>query len=222
MVSGIGYDLFEGVPICIAWRWLCLSQFRLRFVPRFFHRWLARKAPQRVAEEFGVSVRSVRRLFARFDELGKDGITPDYEQCGANHPDKTPEALRVKVIRVRHEHPTWGAPLVRVMMQREKPRREWPSARTMQRWFRQAGLAPAPAGRRPAGATDRAEQPHQIWQMDAKERMTLASGSPACWLRVVDEFSGAVLQTFAFARGSFTSLGPWVVQDKLRAVFAHW
>ena len=167
-------------------------------------------------------MRSVRRLFARFDELGKDGIAPDYEQCGANHPDKTPEALRVKVIQVRHEHPTWGAPLVRVMMRREKPRREWPSARTMQRWFRQAGLAPAPVGRRPAGTTDRAEQPHQIWQMDAKERMTLASGSQACWLRVVDEFSGAVLETSPFPKGSFTALGPWVVQDKLRAVFACW
>jgi len=175
-----------------------------------------------VAKEFGVSVRSVRRLFARFAELGEDGIAPDYEPCGANHPGKTPETLRVKVLQVRHEHPTWGAPLVRVMMQREKPQREWPSARTMQRWFRQAGLAPAPAGRRPACDTDRAEQPHQIWQMDAKEQMTLATGSRACWLRVVDEFSGAVLETFAFARGSFTALGPWVIQDKLRAVFARW
>lgn len=167
-------------------------------------------------------MRSVRRLFARFDELGKDGIAPNYELCGIKHPDKTPEALRKKVLQVRQKHPTWGAPLVQVMMQRESPQREWPSARTMQRWFRQAGLGPAPAGRRPASDTDRAGTPHQIWQMDAKEKMTLATGTQACWLRVVDEFSGAVLATFAFSSGSFTALGPWVVQDKLRTVFACW
>jgi len=69
-----------------------------------------------VAGEFGVSVRSVRRLFARFADLREDGIAPD---C---------------------------------------------------------------AGRRPITDASRAEQPHQTWQMDAKERITLADGRHACWL----------------------------------------
>ena len=175
-----------------------------------------------MAGEFGVSVRSVRRLFACFADLGEDGIAPDYGQCGINHPEKTPQKVRARALQLRRDHPTWGAPLVRIILENETPQRKPPCSRTIQRWFSQEGLAPAPAGRRPVTDASRAEQPHQTWQMDAKERLTLADGKPACWLRVVDEFSGAVLDTFVFAGSSFCGLGPWVVQNKLRAVFSRW
>ena len=33
--------------------------------------------------------------------------------------------------------------------------------------------------------------PHNIWEVDAKERFTLEDGSPACYLTITDEKTGA-------------------------------
>jgi hypothetical protein len=43
-----------------------------------------------------------------------------------------------------------------------------------------------------------ASQAHDIWQMDAVEQLRLGSGDGVCWLRLVDEYSGAVLATTVF------------------------
>ena len=61
-------------------------------------------------------------------------------------------------LALRREHPIWGAGLIRVMLRRQLPQDAPPAERTLQRWFVRAGLAPAPAGRRPAAdaATGRA------------------------------------------------------------------
>jgi hypothetical protein len=47
-------------------------------------------------------------------------------------------------------------------------------------------------------AYDRAAVPHAVWQIDASEYIALATGQRVSWLRVIDECSGAVLQTVVF------------------------
>jgi len=59
----------------------------------------------------------------------------------------------------------------------------------------------APAGRRPSDNGYRAHRPHEVWQMDAAERIRLGSGQRVSWLRLLDECSGAVLQTTIFPPG---------------------
>jgi hypothetical protein len=73
-----------------------------------------------------------------------------------------------------------------------------PSERTLQRWFRQQGQPSSLPGRRPAAETGRAIHPHQSWQMDAVEQLRLGSKQGVCWLRFVDEYSGAFLSTTVF------------------------
>ena len=121
-----------------------------------------------------------------------------------------PEARGVRLqaaLGLRREHPTWGAGLIRVMLRRQQPDLCPPAERTLQRWFLRAGLAPAPAGRRPATDSRRAERPHQVWQMDAAELVKLRTGQRVCWLRIADECSGAVLWTAVFPPGPLDS-GP--------------
>ena len=48
---------------------------------------------------------------------------------------------------------------------------------------------------RPAPPRAWAGEPHDTWQMDAKERVRLGDGTLVCWLRLADEASGAVLLT---------------------------
>src|SRR5262249_50070342 len=50
-----------------------------------------------------------------------------------------------------------------------------------------------------SGVDDRrAREPHEVRQMDAVECLRLADGSGACWLRQIDEYSGAILATDLF------------------------
>lgn len=104
-------------------------------------------------------------------------------------------------MQLRREHPTWGAGLIWVQLRQQDPTATLPAVRTLQRWLRQADLMPAPAGRRPRVRVRRAEGVHQVWQMDAAEQIPLKTDTRVSWLRIVDEYSGAVLQTEVFPPG---------------------
>ena len=157
-----------------------------------------------VAAAFGLAPRTVRGLRQRGRRRGEQGLGPDstrpHAAAPAGHPAYAP------AVHLRREHPGWGAGLIRVMLGRQgvTPR---PAVRTLQRWFARAGLGPAPAGRRPAAERRRATRPHGVWQVDAAEDIGLAGGSHASWLRVADEFTGAVLLTVVFPPRA-VELGP--------------
>ncbi len=175
-----------------------------------------------MAEEFDVSVRTVRRLYGGFSSRGDEAVWNGYTRCGASQPNRTSSKLLDEASQLREQHPTWGAPLIRVMMNQGRRRRQLPSARTLQRWFQENELPAAPAGRRPALDDGRAEQPHQVWQMDASERVPLANGKCISWLRIVDEWTGAVLHTTVFGKASFSTVGAGAVRARLRAAFSLW
>lgn len=99
---------------------------------------------------------------------------------------------------LRREHPGWGAPLIWFALAEQQSLDDRPEPQTLQRWFQEAGLGPAPPSQRPPRVVGRAVRPHQTWQMDAAELMSLADQARVCWLRIVDEASGAVLKTTVF------------------------
>jgi len=146
--------------------------------------------------EFGIPARTVRNLLKRFRDRNGDGLAPDYHRLPQPPPPPKHPAYAAAVL-LRQEHPGWGAGLIRVYL-RKQGIEPLPCVRTIQRWFQRAGLGPPPPGRRPASASDRATKPHQVWQVDAAEEITLGDGSRACWLRITDEFTGAVLHTAIF------------------------
>jgi transposase len=154
-----------------------------------------------IAHDLGLQPRTVRHLLQRFEEQGRQAIAPSYDACGRPR-TTTNDTLREEALGLRRQHPTWGAGLIRVFLRRHHPRANLPSERTLQRWLEQEGLGPAPQGRRPATEDPaRATQPHTTWQMDASERIPLQSGRRICWLRLVDECSGAPLATRVFPPG---------------------
>jgi transposase len=158
-----------------------------------YRRWRKHEAVTSIAQDLGLAERTVRCLVQRFAQRGEPGLLPDYTGCGTK---SIPSSVHQQVLQMRLQHPTWGAGLIRVLLQRDCD--ACPSERTLQRWFRRAAAAPALPRRRPASADQRARRPHEVWQMDAADQMLLASGQGASWLRLVDECSGAVLQTTIF------------------------
>ena len=153
-----------------------------------------------IAADLGLAPRTVRRLIRSFRQRGPAAVSPSYDHCGATTPKPAPAVVQA-ALSLRREHPTWGAGLIRVMLRHQRPDDPPPAERTLQRWLLRADLAPAPAGRRPAADPRRAERPHEVWQMDAAEQVPLATRQLVCWLRVVDECSGAVLWTAVFPPG---------------------
>jgi len=147
-----------------------------------------------LAAAFALAPRTVRGLLRRGRQRGRDGLAADSTRAkapAAEHP------ARAAALQLREQHPAWGAGLIRVMLTRQGLA-PLPAARTLQRWFTAAGLGPAPPGRRPVAARRRATRPHETWQVDAAEEIPLGDGTRACWLRVADEFTGAVLHTAVF------------------------
>jgi transposase-like protein len=144
-----------------------------------------------VAAAFGLAPRTVRGIRQR----GEARLEPAPPRPPALDPSAHP--AYAPALHLRREHPGWGAGLIRVMLRRQGLA-PLPATRTLQRWFSKAGLGPAPPGRRPEARRRRATRPHGTWQVDAAEDIPLADGSRVCWLRIVDEFTGAVLLTAVF------------------------
>src|SRR4051812_1085321 len=164
---------------------------------------LARRgeAAASLAAAFGLPVRTVRHLLKRFRDRGEAAVAPDY-LAPRPLPHAHPAEVRDAALALRRDHPSWGAELIRVALRVGRPELPSPSATTPRRWSRDAGLGPAPRGHRPSGPRARAAAPHEAWQVDASERIPLRDGTEVCWLRVVDEASGAVLRTAVFPPGA--------------------
>ena len=155
-----------------------------------------------LAEELELSERTVRHLVRRLVERGPSGVNPDYARCATKTAVEN-STVHANAVQLRKQHPSWGAGLIRVLLKGDGG--ACPSERTLQRWFRDAELSPAPVGRRKSSNEARARRPHQVCQMDAAEQILLASGQRVSWLRFADECSGAVLKTAIFPP---TILGP--------------
>lgn len=160
-----------------------------------------------IAAALGLPERTVRDLLARLAQSGESALSPDYNGCGRRR-SSDQDRLREEVLKLREQHPRWGAGRLRVELNRLDPKADLPSERTIQRWLSALGEAPAPAGRPAKFEYVRASFPHEVWQVDAGEQKTLASGQKVSWLRFADECSGAILKTFVFSPRPLQSGSP--------------
>ncbi len=149
-----------------------------------------------IARSHNLSYSTVRNCWHRYREGGLDSLAPDYANCGRTGPNEQDLAYRAARY-LKFLHRQWGAPLIRLKLQQRYRALPLPSVRTFQRWFKKAGLVPQ-RKRLPEPKQRWAKAPHEIWQIDAKERITLAEGEKACYLTMVDERSGALLEAPVF------------------------
>ncbi len=157
-----------------------------------------------IACELGLKQRTVRSLCARLRQRGEQGLAADYSRCGL-HGCQFDEKVRQSALAYRKAHPRWGGGYIRVELEEQLKEQldgsgeplEISSVRTLQRWFRAAGLSRLRSQAPPSDRTAAAKA-HDVWQVDAKERMHLADGSPSCVLSVTDEGTGATLGLVPF------------------------
>jgi transposase len=148
-----------------------------------------------VARALSVSSGMVRKLWRQYREQGQ--IRPNYDRCGPKGPRQA-EGLYQQAVALKAAHPGWGAGLIRVELATQFGREPLPSQRTLQRWFRRAGVARPRPERTAKPTVKRGQAAHEVWAVDAKEQIQLADGSYVSWLTITDEGSGAILVAALF------------------------
>lgn len=148
-----------------------------------------------IAQAMVLSYDTVRAIWRHWERGGT--LAPHYEACRHKGPRKAPAVVEA-ALGLKRDHPRWGAGLIRVLLSEEFDPQMLPSERTLQRWWRQAGLGRTPAAVQSASKVRRGTEVHEVWAIDAKEKMTLGDGSGASWLTISDEASGAMLLAEAF------------------------
>ena len=161
-----------------------------------------------ISEQLCIGYRSVLNLWHRYEVEGSKGLLPHYALCGSNKKSYE-DRYRSAVLALKQNHPRWGAPRLRLAISQqlsENSPNQWvesrlsdnlPSIRTIQRWLTTVRTHKPPR-RRNEPRIGASLGVHNIWQVDAKEHINLADGSKACYLTVVDEYSGAWLGATVF------------------------
>jgi hypothetical protein len=150
-----------------------------------------------IAQQMGLKYRSVYTCWRRFRKAGAAGLQLHYKSCGPQSPRFAPW-LQEEAFRLKREHPRWGATLVRLQLGQRFANERLPGERTLQYWWQRAGLQP-PRAKQPPVPRQRGRTPHEVWQIDAKERMHLGDGTGSCVLSVTDEASGALVGLVPFS-----------------------
>jgi transposase len=172
-----------------------------------------------IANQMNMSVWTVRDIWRRYRDRGR--VQPNYQACG-HHGVKVERRVYRAALWLKRQHPGWGAPLIRCILQQKWPQARVPHVRTLQRWFRHQGVNQKRQGQRRVVAVKRGSTPHAVWEMDSKVRIRLRLGEQVQWLLISDECSGAVLYDHVFACQHGEALRPQQVQASLRAAFRQW
>ena len=150
-----------------------------------------------ISAELNLSFWTTRSLLRRYHAGGKGGLGANYSKCGAKGRLRSDTFFYRACCWLKRHHEEWGAPLIHLKLKQRYPQGNVPSARQMQRWFRNRGLN-EPRQRKSEPQIGRAEAAHDCWQVDAKERLTMGNGQKGCYLSIVDEYSGGALEGVFF------------------------
>lgn len=151
-----------------------------------------------IAATMQLSYDTVRNIWRHWQAHGR--LQPNYEACSQPGPRKAREMWET-ALTLKREHPRWGAVVIREHLKAQFTD-NLPSERTLQVWFRQAGLnRTSRVQRRKSVPVKRGQVAHEVWAVDAKELIALAKGQRVSWLTVTDEASGAILNGQVFPPG---------------------
>jgi transposase InsO family protein len=121
----------------------------------------------RIAEQLGLSLSCVRKLWRRFRDLGNQGLERVSRRPKNAPPHQTPERVRAVILETKRKHLGWGGQF----LQGELDRRRFktiPHRRTIERFLHQYPEFPWRRHRQREVFQDarRATRLHQLWQMD--------------------------------------------------------
>jgi transposase InsO family protein len=145
---------------------------RLRFVARL----LEGDKMAVLCREFGISRKTGYKLYRRYRDIGLEGLT-DRSRRPYRQANKLPFQLESRILQLRKEHPTWGAPKIREKLRRLELGVQTPAISTVHAVLDRHGLVTRRRRRRyKAQGTPLSwpRQPNQLWCADFKGEFMLA------------------------------------------------
>ena len=179
---------------------------RLRFVARL----LDGETMSRVCREFGISRPTGYKIFNRYKDIGYQGLL-DRSRRPYRHANQIPFQLESAIVRLRTEHPSWGAAKIREKLIRAFPMVPAPAKSTVHAVLDRNGLVVRRKRRRhKAQGTSLTDpnSPNQLWCADFKGEFMLGNRKYCYPLTITDYSSRYLLaceslesikSTFAFS-----------------------
>ena len=157
------------------------------------------KSCKELSLTYNISYKSVLRFCKAYKLEGISALNNDYVNCGSTA-IKFDVLIYRSICWLKYLHPKWGAAYILLQIEkRHGSTYKLPSERTVQFWFVQKGYHRRKLSNRPPQfPTHKAKSVHDIWQIDAKEKVKLGNDTFVCWLTITDEYSCALLQAPVF------------------------
>ncbi len=161
-----------------------------------------------IATQENISYSSLKLWWRRYKKQGVKGLQLQYHNCGKwkkEHSSFSP--LIIRSIRwLKYKHRAWGAQYILTILEERYPTLTKPKERTVQTWFIKWDLTterPKKYSILSHHKLPKVTYCHQRWQVDAKEQIRLRDATDACYLTVIDVFSGAILAAVVFSLCSY-------------------
>lgn len=146
--------------------------------------------------DFNVSRKTGYKWLKRFDEHGIEALD-DQSRAPKTSPNKTPDHLRERIVRLRRRYPTWGSRKLRAYLLRQSPNEPWPASSTVHDILLRHGLVEPKKTRTKTQPHTQplahAHKPNELWSIDYKGQFRLGNGQYCYPLTVTDNFSRMIL-----------------------------
>ncbi len=164
---------------------------RLRFVARL----LDGDKMAAVCREFGISRKTGYKIFNRYKDVGLQGLE-DKARRPYRQANKLPFQIEKAIIKIKQEHPTWGAPKIRDKLVKIYPVFKPPAKSTVHAVLDRHGLVKRRKRRRyKAQGTQLGEalSPNALWCADYKGQFMLGNKKYCYPLTITDQRSRFLL-----------------------------
>ena len=178
-----------------------------------------------IAESSHWSLYCVRHWWRRYRDGGREALEPpDGRKQRGGHMSTFPGVVRFALLRVKKEHPKWGAAVARprVAQRLGRPEEEMPCVSTIEKYWAQyrdrlykrhrrraPGQAPGP----------KPQEPHERWQADFKVKMLVEGLGLTDVFNIRDDASPVKIGSFVYPTHGWDDRQ---VQEVLRCAFTQW
>src|ERR1700728_4961805 len=125
------------------WKELSKMDERMRFVARL----MEGEKMAVLCREFDISRKTGYKLYNRYKDSGLEGLT-DRSRRPYRHANRLPFQIETRIVRLKQDKPSWGAPKIRERLARLYPDVHKPAISTVHAVLDRHGLVERSMGRR--------------------------------------------------------------------------